>query len=150
MIQFPSIELAPRQPGVAPADHHRTATPHRIRVDVILGMPRHDCRFHGICKIDEEGKRNAPYLGPGDFVTGWLMPYENSCCLLLEGDQLPPIHRAYHFDRDSISLSAPVHIGHLPINDYCRGDYLLPGDYPMHHVPPYFLTKITVKTAADA
>lgn len=147
MFQFPSIELVGRRINAASSDAGAPAAPHRIRVDVILGMPKHDCRFHGICKIDEEGKRSSPYIGPGDYVTGWLIPFNNCCCLLFEGDQLPSSRESYHFDRENISLSAPVQIGHLPISDYCSENYLLPGDYPLHHVPPYYLTQIAVRKA---
>ncbi|MTB50744.1 hypothetical protein [Lewinella sp. W8] len=145
MFQYPSIELAGGRMNGESTDSAVPASPHRIRVDVILGMPKHDCRFHGICKIDEEGKNNSPYLGPGDFISGWLIPYNESCCLLLEGSQLSATREAYHFDRDCITLSAPVQIGHLPISDYCGENYLLPGDYPLHHVPPYYLTQIAVR-----
>jgi len=43
------------------------------RVDIILGMPRHNCRFHGICKVEEHGVSPLPipYVC-NNKVAGWL------------------------------------------------------------------------------
>jgi len=92
----------------------REKAPHRrTRVDVVLGMPKHDCRFHGICRVEASGTipNSEGCSFCGEMVAGWLLrPEPNFCVLLIERRTLATEREAYHFNRNHIEVAEPLDV----------------------------------------
>jgi hypothetical protein len=70
-------------------------------------MLRHNCRFHGICRVDPPGvTASSPVpLCHGESVAGWLLrPKPGYCVLLIESGQLGGDEEQYHFARPSMEI----------------------------------------------
>ncbi|MFK8162268.1 MAG: hypothetical protein AB8H12_07360 [Lewinella sp.] len=92
----------------------RVKAPHRrTRVDVVLGMPKQDCRFHGICRVEASGtiSDSGDCSFCGEMVAGWLLrPEPNFCVLLIERRTLAIEREAYHFNRNRIEVAEPLDV----------------------------------------
>ena len=82
------------------------------KVEVVLGMPLHNCRFHGICKIEKHQEvREVSECGCHDAVPAWLLrPEPNYCILMLWRGRLPKEREAYHFSRKRMELCDALNI----------------------------------------
>lgn len=115
------------------------------RADVILGMPAHDCRFHGICRIEECG--TSPVVSQcackNEKVTGWfLRPQFNHCVILIKKGTLSLSREKYHFARSDLLLSEPV-----DVTPFCnkKGDkqfFLRKGEYPLRSTKDFYVLSI--------
>jgi hypothetical protein len=81
-----------------------------IRVDITLGMPRYDCRFHGICRLDiDEPHTRQPLLPECGRARGWLFqPYPGFCLVCFDARSMTAQSEAYHFGKTFFALSQEI------------------------------------------
>jgi len=70
-----------------------------LKVDIKFGMPKLDCRFHGICKLDlEESDFHRPGLPECGMGKGWLfIPHPAYCLICIDKRLLSDRTRNVHF-----------------------------------------------------
>jgi hypothetical protein len=111
------------------------------RVEVVLGMAQHNCRFHGICRIEKQGAvTEVSDCGCRDTVPGWLLrPEPNYCVLMLWRGSLPADRETYHFNRKRIELNNALSISsHYPTR--LGGDLQLRrGSYSIRATKDYYV-----------
>jgi len=114
------------------------------RVDVILGMPRHNCRFHGICKIEEHSISPLPTPDVcNNKVAGWLLrPGVSYCILLIEKGTLNASFEAYHFARRKIEVSQPVDVTPFYNEKGGRKFFLRGGKYPLRTTKDFYVLSL--------
>lgn len=120
-----------------------------MRAEIVLGMPKHDCRFHGICRVEAPGAGSAFAGKPcyGETVVGWLLrPEPNYCILLIEKGSLAEDREFYHFARACMEVSQPLDVsGFYP--EHRGKKYLLrSGEYPMQSARDYYAIRLPVCT----
>lgn len=111
------------------------------KADVVLGMPRHNCRFHGICRIEAYGAYNAKKPGgcKAESIPGWLLrPEPGYCILLIEKGVLLPSRERYHFDRQEIEISQPLNVTHFFAQNGEKNYFLPKGHYPLQSARGYY------------
>lgn len=107
------------------------------RVEVALGMPKHDCKFHGICKIELLERKPAVITGcrrEDNLLRDGMMRIDlqgGRAALIIRVGQLAPELEQYHFGRERLRVWEPI-----PINDYLPDNvsdnrYILPGAYQL-------------------
>lgn len=117
------------------------------RVEVVLGMPRHDCRFHGICKIEQQREASeASGCGCPDIVPAWLLrPEPNYCVLMLWRGRLPKEREAYHFARQRTELYDSLNISGL-YGQLGAGElHLRRGSYSIRKTKDYYVLYLPVE-----
>lgn len=83
------------------------------RVDILFGMPRYNCRYHGICKldVDESDFRQPAPLSCGR-GKGWLLlPHPAYALLCVDKRQLTVATREFHFSGSYFELPEAVPFG---------------------------------------
>ncbi|MEL7161796.1 MAG: hypothetical protein AAFN92_13630 [Bacteroidota bacterium] len=116
------------------------ASPFTQRADVILGMLRHDCRFHGICKIVDTDTETSGRGCDGPRVRASLLrSHPNFASLLIPRGQLSPGAEAYHFGRPTLRCHRPTRLPPRPGVTGRPTRYLRPGAYPIVHTDKHYL-----------
>lgn len=118
------------------------------RAAVVLGMPKHKCRFHGICRIEEYplNKQSVGCDGP-DVVPGWLLrPEPNFCVLLMERGRLPKERESYHFSRTRIRLGISQELSAFYRPKNGQRLYLRRGAYSLQLTPDHYLVQLPLGT----
>ncbi|PHN04788.1 hypothetical protein [Flavilitoribacter nigricans] len=103
-----------------------------LRVDIILGMPKYKCRFHGICRIEADEEELLEGCSTNCCRSKGKLFYHASggCLLYFEKAGMSARTRRYHFSGNWFWLREGLE---LP-ESVCRaldldGAYLLPGRY---------------------
>lgn len=111
------------------------------KVEVVLGMSQHDCRFHGICRIEKPTiKKEVSDCDCRDAVPAWLLrPEPNYCVLMLWRDQLPEDREAYHFGRKRMEVGEA-----LPVSGFYQMHgvgklHLRRGNYALRATKDYYV-----------
>jgi hypothetical protein len=118
------------------------------RVEVVLGMSKHDCRFHGICRVEkyQEGG-DASECGCHDAVPAWLLrPEPNYCVLMLWRGRLPKEREAYHFSRKRLELCNALNISGLYGTQDAGELHLRRGSYSIRRTKDYYVLYLPVET----
>lgn len=95
-----------------PANRHPMIQTGRmgIRVDITLGMPKYDCRFHGICRLDVD-ENNGRRLAPPECgrVKGWLyIPHPEFCLICFDSETMLKSCLGFHFERSFFELRQDI------------------------------------------
>lgn len=108
-----------------------------LRVEVALGMPKHDCKFHGICKINLHQAAAGVITGcrrEDNLLRDGMLHINldrGQAALVIRIGQLAPELEQYHFARERLRVWEP-----LPVADYLPASlnddrYILPGAYQL-------------------
>jgi hypothetical protein len=108
-----------------------------LRVEVALGMPKHDCKFHGICKID--ARNSMPSVTTGcrredNLLRDGVMRIDLEsarAALVIRIGQLAPELEQYHFGRERLRVWEPVAIQDYLPKGLEDDRYILPGAYQL-------------------
>jgi len=108
-----------------------------LRVEVALGMPKHDCKFHGICKID--AKYDQPEVTTGcrredNLLRDGVMRIDlesGRAALIIRIGQLAPELEQYHFGRERLRVWEPIAIQDYLSQDIRDDRFILPGAYQL-------------------
>lgn len=112
------------------------------KVDVVLGMAQHNCRFHGICRIEEQhGGHKASDCGcRGDTVPAWLLrPEPNYCVLMLWRGRLSADREAYHFNRKRMELCDTLEVSSFYSTRGTGDLHLRRGNYSIRTTKDYYI-----------
>lgn len=111
-----------------------------IRVDITLGMARHDCRFHGICRLDvDEQHSKIPSLPECGKVRGWLFVPHPEYCLICFDSRTMRVHcRKFHFGRRFFQLGQAIAAGSLLEQQLGYRIMLREGQYRIQQTGIYF------------
>ncbi|MCB0631535.1 MAG: hypothetical protein R2824_11025 [Saprospiraceae bacterium] len=84
-----------------------------IRIDITLGMPKYNCRFHGICRLDvDETDIVQPALLPCGRARGWLyQPHPEFCLICFDARSMTECSRVFHFGRAFFALPESIAAG---------------------------------------
>lgn len=107
--------------------YHRTG----VEIDIRFGMPRHKCRFHGICSVDiheiDRQPIGTPAPGKGK---GWLfIPRPDYCLICFDKDSLAPATKTLQFQREYFALGEVVPFSRSLARCIGGQACLLPGHY---------------------
>ncbi len=108
-----------------------------LRVEVALGMPKHDCKFHGICKINARAAKPAVTTGcrrEDNLLRDGIMRIDLStarAALIIRIGQLAPELEQYHFGRERLRVWEPIAIQDYLTDDIIDDRYILPGAYQL-------------------
>ncbi|MEO0733145.1 MAG: hypothetical protein AAFZ52_09940 [Bacteroidota bacterium] len=117
-----------------PTDERWTVSP-AIRADIVLGMPKHDCRFHGICRIEPLGTTGPTAI---DRVTAWLvLPALDRCLFVILRNQLSEARESYHFSQEYLELHACQSLRDIGGPAFA-GKVLQSGRYPLCATPDHY------------
>lgn len=78
-----------------------------FKIDIVFGMPKYNCRFHGICKIDlDENDLVSPILPQCGRAKGWLlMPNLDYCLICFDKGSMTPATASFHFTRKEFEIT---------------------------------------------
>ena len=118
------------------------------QVEVILGMAHQNCRFHGICRIEEHtGKHRADACDCQEAVPAWLLrPEPNYCVLMLWRGRLRPDREAYHFDRKRMEVGRPLNVSNYYATRRTSELYLRGGSYAIRKTKDYYILYLPLET----
>ena len=108
-----------------------------LRVEVALGMPKHDCKFHGICKISTCDARPVVTTGcrrEDNLLRDGVMRIDlesGRAALIIRIGQLAPELEQYHFGRERLRVWEPVAIQDYLPNNIEDSRFILPGAYQL-------------------
>lgn len=107
------------------------------RVEVALGMPKHDCKFHGICKIELRDNKPGVTTGcrrEGNLLRDGMMRIDlisGRAALIIRIGQLAPELEQYHFGRERLRVWEPIAISEYLPDGMDDERYILPGAYQL-------------------
>ena len=77
-----------------------------FKIDIVFGMPKYDCRFHGICKLDlDENDLVSPILPQCGRAKGWLLiPDPHYCLICFDKGSMTLGTANFHFARNKFEI----------------------------------------------
>lgn len=118
-----------------------TALRKGVDVDIVLGMPKHECRYHGICRLEKRDVVNqVSKTTCCNAATGQLFfPFPAFCLLTVNKESMNKDTMFYQFGREVFAIQEGVS---LPSFDAASTDdhwYLKPGYYPIQETEKQFM-----------
>lgn len=118
-----------------------------VDVDIVLGMPKHQCRYHGICAITRHRaavpishQTNCPT------VRGCLIqPHPDFCLLGFDRKSISAKADAYHFKRKTFTINEDVCISQVFKPPQSGSLHLTAGRYQIEKNADYYLLLIGLK-----
>lgn len=113
------------------------ALPAPITVEVVLGMPKHDCKFHGICRMEPLPVNPNLKVGcerdDATLVRGTLHPVNGAGGALLRfaTGQLNEQAERYHFNRRRLRVWEPLDLADVCPDFSPNQAFVLPGAYQL-------------------
>ena len=102
-----------------------------FKIDIIFGMPKYNCRFHGICKLDlDENDLVNPILPQYGRAKGWLLiPNPHHCLICFDKRSMTPGTTNFHFARNKFEIKNDLRLEQALISQIGYQISLLKGVY---------------------
>lgn len=102
-----------------------------VGIDIKFGMPKHNCRFHGICRLDiDESDFDTPPAAQCGTGKGILfIPHSGYCLICFDKNSLTEATRDIHFQRKYFVLEEAVPISKALAIHLGKSIYLNAGQY---------------------